>query len=142
MLSIQLLEGTLFISWGKKKNLSRYSGSIFFFFLSQGCTLCIWRFPGQGSNQSYSCRPTPQPQQSRIQATSVIYTTAHRNTRSLAHWARSGIELATSWFLVRFVSTVPGGELQVQFFFLFLIFIFCLFIGPHPQHMEVPRLGV
>ena len=32
----------------------------------------------------------------------------------------------------------------VSFYFLFLFFIFCLmpFLGPLPQHMEVPRLGV
>ena len=29
--------------------------------------------------------PVPQPQQLRIQATSVTYTTAHGNTRSLTH---------------------------------------------------------
>ena len=37
----------------------------------------------QGSNQSYSCWPTPQPQHCRIQAVSSSYTTAHGNTRSL-----------------------------------------------------------
>ena len=26
--------------------------------------------------------------------------------------------------------------------FFFLSFFFCCFLGPHPQHMEVPRLGV
>ena len=29
--------------------------------------------------------PTPQPQQRRIQATSITYTTAHSNTGSLTH---------------------------------------------------------
>ena len=29
----------------------------------------------------------------------------------------------------------------LQFFFFFFFFFFC-FLGPHPQHMEVPRLGV
>ena len=32
----------------------------FFFFLFQGCACGIWRFPGQESNQSYSCWPKPQ----------------------------------------------------------------------------------
>ena len=36
-----------------------------------------------GSNQSYSCQPTPQPQQCGIQAASVTCTTAHSNARSL-----------------------------------------------------------
>ena len=40
---------------------------IIIIFLSfQGCTHGIWRFSGQGSNWSYSCRPTPQLQQCRI----------------------------------------------------------------------------
>ena len=53
----------------------------------------------------------PQPQQWQIQATSVTYTTDHGNTGSLTHWARPGIELTTSWFLVGFVSTAPQWEL-------------------------------
>ena len=35
-----------------------------FFFLSRACT--ILKFPCQGSNQSCSCQPTPQPQQCQI----------------------------------------------------------------------------
>ena len=54
--------------------------------------------------------------QRQIQASSATYTTAHGNARSLTHWARSGIEPATSWFLVRFISAAPHQELQVGFF--------------------------
>ena len=54
----------------------------FFVFLGPH-TQHIWRFPGQGSNQSCCCWPTPQQRQ--IQATSVSYTIAHSNTRSLTH---------------------------------------------------------
>ena len=35
------------------------------------------------------------------------YTTAHGNTGSLTHLARPGIEPASSWILVRFLSAVP-----------------------------------
>ena len=64
--------------------------SFFFFFLSFFCNFLgrshgIWRFPGQGYNWSHSHWPTPEPQQRGIQATSSTYTTAHGNTRSLAH---------------------------------------------------------
>ena len=38
----------------------------YFICLFQGRTCRIWRFPGQGSNQSCCCQPTPQPQQHRI----------------------------------------------------------------------------
>ena len=31
------------------------------FFAFLGCPHSIWRFPGQGSNQSYNCWPMPQP---------------------------------------------------------------------------------
>ena len=53
--------------------------------------------PGLGVNWSYSCQPTPQPQQRGIQATSVTYTAAHGNARSLTHWARPGMEPTSSW---------------------------------------------
>ena len=44
----------------------------------------------------------------------LTYTTAHSsNTRSLTHCVRPGIEPATSWFAVRFVSAAPQWELLV-----------------------------
>ena len=46
---------------------------------------------------------------------SVTYTTAHGNAGSLTHSARPGIEPATSWFLVGFVSTAPPWELLALF---------------------------
>ena len=64
-----------------------------------------------GSNQSYNCRPTPQPQQRGIQTPPVTYSTAHGNARSLTHWARPGIEPVSSWILVGFVSDAPQWEL-------------------------------
>ena len=45
-----------------------------------------------------------------IRAASETYTTAHGHARSLNHWARRGIEPATSWFPVRFVSNMPWRE--------------------------------
>ena len=49
---------------------------------------------------------------SNARSVSVTYTTAYGNTRSLTHWARPGIEPATSWFRVGFISSVPRWELQ------------------------------
>ena len=46
----------------------------------------------------------PQPQQCQIWAVSATCTTAHSNSRSLTHWAKPGIEPASSWILVRFVN--------------------------------------
>ena len=37
-----------------------------FVFAFQGCICSIWKFPGQGSNQSCSCWAIPQPQQCQI----------------------------------------------------------------------------
>ena len=53
------------------------------------------------------CRPMPQSQHRGIKASSVTYTTAHGNARSLTHWARPGIEPKSSWILVGFVTTEP-----------------------------------
>ena len=32
-------------------------------------------------------------------------------------------------------------KLQVLIFFFFFFFFFLVFLGPYPQHTEVPRLG-
>ena len=87
----------------------------FFFFWS------FWATPkayghSQGSNQSYSCWPTPPPQQCQIQASSANNTEAHGNGGFLTHWARPGIKLAFSWMLVRLVTAEPQWELCFSFF--------------------------
>ena len=87
---------------------------IYIYFFAFWATPWHMEVPDQESNWSYSFRPMPQPQQCRIWAASASNTTAHGNTRSLAHWARSGIEPATSWFLVGFVSTMPWQELLLK----------------------------
>ena len=72
-------------------------GFFFFFFFAfafYGLTCGIWRFPGKGSNRSYSCWPTPRPQQRRIQDASATCTIAHGNAQSLnPPRSRPGIEL-------------------------------------------------
>ena len=47
---------------------------------------------------------TSHAQQHRIPATFATYTTAHPHARSLTHWARQGVEPASSWMLVSFVN--------------------------------------
>ena len=85
----------------KKTYLKNFLFFSFFFFF--GHAFGMWKCPGQGSNQSCSCRPTPKPQQHQIWAASVTYTTAQGNARSLTHWMRPGIKPVSSWMLVRFV---------------------------------------
>ena len=88
----------------------------FFFFLVAfwGSTHGTWRFSGEGSNRSCRCRPIPQPQQLGIQAASETHTTAPGNAGSLTHRARPGMEPATSWIIVRFVSAAPHREPPVS----------------------------
>ena len=76
------------------------------------------------SNWSYSCRPTPQPQQHGIRATSAIYTAAHGD--ALTHWARPGIEPTTSSFLVGFINhwATKGTPSSGGFFFNSVVFLF------------------
>ena len=69
----------------------------------------IWNFPGEGLNHSCSCLPSTQ--QHRIWATSAIYITAHSSAGSLTHWGRPGIRPASSWIVVRFVTTQPPLKL-------------------------------
>ena len=57
----------------------------------------------------------------QIGAVAVTYTTAHGNTGSLTHWARPGIEPASSWILVRFMSTEPWRELRLLQFKSFTV---------------------
>ena len=45
----------------------------------------------------------------QIRATAAPHS--HSNTRSLTHWVRPAIEPASSWILVRFVSTAPQQKL-------------------------------
>ena len=48
-------------------------------------------------------------------AVSATDTTAHRNASSLTCWERPGIEPASSWMLVRFVTTTLWWELPLNF---------------------------
>ena len=82
-----------------------FSFFLFFFLSFQGHTHAIWIFSDQGSHWSCSHWPMPQPKQCQIQAMSATCTTAHSNGGSLTHGAKPGIEPASSWILVIFVST-------------------------------------
>ena len=62
-------------------------------------------------------------EQQRIQAASSTHTIAHSNAGSLTHWAEPGIEPATSWFLVGFVSTEPRRELHYAVFLIHMPFL-------------------
>ena len=138
-------------SWSlNNEDLKKYFFSIFW-----GPHPQHMEVPRLGSIRSCSHWPTPKPQQRGIRAVSVNYTTAHSNVGSLTHWVRPGIEPASSWILVRFVTTEPQRKLQISafknktikfqnwqhksiilqincMFSSFFIFFFFVFLGSHP----------
>ena len=59
-------------------------------------------------------------------------TTVHGNAGSLTHGGRTGIEPASSWIPVGFVSTAPQRELPSTFLFTFHFILFmylCIYLG-------------
>ena len=111
---------------------------LFFFFLSfflfpSFLPLAVQRhrdFPGQGSDPSCTCN----------------LNCSCSNTRSLTHYAGPGIKNASHCSQDTANHTEPQQEL---IFFLFsdgsistCFGLLSSFLGPHPQHMEAPRLGV
>ena len=89
---------------------------LLFFFFFRASPVTYGSLQATGSYQGYNCRPTPQPQQCGIWATSANHSVAHSSARSLTHWARPGIEPACSWILVVFVSAEPQRELLFSVF--------------------------
>ena len=81
----------------------------FFFFLGP----YSWHMdiPRLGVKWSYSCLSTPQPQQHRIRAVSLTYSTAHSNPDPCP-LSKAGIKPTFSWILVGFVTTEPQQELH------------------------------
>ena len=90
----------------KLLSLKCSSGFFFFFclFLFRAAPTPLGGSHDTGLNRSCNRWPMPQPQQHRIWAVSVIYTTAHGNLGSLTHWVRPGIKPTSSWMLVRFIN--------------------------------------
>ena len=88
------------LKYYKQVNLNkrRYKRSLYYFYVVETYYFLFLFFglfafsgampveiPRLGFNQSCSHWPMPGPQPHRIRATSVTYTTAHGNTRSLTH---------------------------------------------------------
>ena len=108
-------------SWGK-------TSWVYFFFSFLGCTHGIWKFLGQGLNQSCSCQPTPQPQELGTRATSATYTTAHGKAGSPTH------SEARDWTCTlmdnsQIVSAAPQWELHNLGFD-------CRFLSQHEENYD------
>ena len=67
----------------------------FFFFLFMATTMA-YGSSWAGVISELHLRPIPQPKKDHIRATSATYTTACSNAGSLTHWARPGVEPASS----------------------------------------------
>ena len=86
-------------------------------------------FPRLGVELSYSCRPQPQPQQRRIRAMSLPYTTAHGS----AHGPLSETKDRTHNLMVTsricFHCSTRGAPIRLNFFFYndFYFFHYSLF---------------
>ena len=78
--------------------------AFFFSFFLKTAPVAYGSSQARGSNRSYSCRPTPQPQQHWIQAESKTYTTAYGNAGSLTHWVRPWMEPISSRTLCRILN--------------------------------------
>ena len=76
---------------GLQRHHFLYSFFFFFFFpfclfvFSRTAPMAYGGSQARGLNRSYSHQPTPQPQQRRIPAASVTYTTVHGNASSSTH---------------------------------------------------------
>ena len=55
------------------------------FFFFRATPMAYGNSQASGLTGAIAARPTPQPQQRQIQASSVTYTTAHGNARLLTH---------------------------------------------------------
>ena len=63
----------------------------------------------RGSNWSWSC--CCQPTQCRIWGMPLTHITVLGNARYLSRWLRPGIQPASPWILVRFLTAAPWWEL-------------------------------
>ena len=73
-----------FVINGYRCLLEDFFSFFFFFCFFLGRTHGVWKFPSEGSDQSYSCWSTPQPQECGLWASAVTYTTGHGSAWSLA----------------------------------------------------------
>ena len=103
--------------WKKKRNWFHCVCVCVCVFLFRAIPVAYGGSQARGQIRAVAASLQPQPQQCGIRATSTTCTTAHGNTGSLTHWASPGIEPASSWMLVGFVSAEPWQELPLYIFF-------------------------
>ena len=77
---------------------------VYLFFCNLGLHLQHMEVPRLGDELDLQLPAYTQPQQYRIWALPVTYTTTLGNAGSLTHWARPGIKPISTWILVGFVT--------------------------------------
>ena len=75
----------------------------------------------------------------QIRATAGSLHHSHSKARCPTRWARVRVQLASSWILVRFVSTAPQQELPNIFIFVFYSEFFFFFFFFFWLHVKVPQ---
>ena len=90
------------------------------FLLSRAVSQAYGGSQARGPIRAIAAGLRHRPRQRRIWAVSSTYTTAQGNTGSLTHWARPGIEPASSWILVRLITAEPQWELPSWIYVLSL----------------------
>ena len=86
------------------------SSFLFLFFFSVGLQLWHMEVPRLGV-ESWAAAISLHHSHSQIQATSATHTAARGNAGALTLWVRPGIQTASWWILVGFVSTELQWEL-------------------------------
>ena len=95
----------------RKRQINKKKTFFFFSCLFLGSHMWHMEVPRRGVEMELSRQSTPQVQQHQSQASAATCTIAHGNTRSLTHWAKPGIEPASSWILVGFITAEPWWKL-------------------------------
>ena len=98
------------------------SRSFFSFFLFGATPVAYGSSQARGQIRAAAAsQSNPQLQQHWIWVTSATYAIAHSNTRSLTHWARPGIQPASSWTLCQALNPLNhnGNANGYNFFFFF-----------------------
>ena len=107
-----------------------FLAAFFFFFLLLLFRAALSAYRGSQARGLIGAVATSHSHSHRIWAASGTYTTAHGNTRSLTHWARTEIEPVSSWMPVRFVNcwATMGSPFPCCFNTVSLSLIFAILI--------------
>ena len=85
LMSEIMMKDQMLSSYDKEQGKDVCSQHLFFFFFLCFLGPHLWHMEIPRLIRAVAAKPTPEPQQCRIRATSATYTTAYGNARSLTH---------------------------------------------------------